>query len=450
VSNEGHDPGQGPVDQGTAGNAQPAAGVISLDLILNIFWRRRRTILWITVAGLVLGILYGIVMPPLYRATAQVRPGVVSYSQQGGPIREWQLKDIVRWFRTELYWWDMHEDPRFDRYKDAPVIDAEFIPQGPQSFQGGDIVLLNALAPDPIEAVNIIKEAIASFNFQATADTLGSSLHLTAAGARVRIAELRDKQRDLTTEGEKIDLSIAQMRESLELLTTDRQRYEMALRKLQRQNVYRRQMVASTESTLIRAEPRLQESEAALSVLLREQTSAASESDPQGDDEPAENSASWERWLRTAGAGELLGTVNELNEQIFHGTLLIDSLRSHIEVSELEIQRIGVMRVVELGDKRVELEKQLGNLILDREQGLISKHRQLEQRIAAERIRLDLLTPLQQIGRVTVTNKAVRPRRLRAASILTVLAFLSSLFVVLGWEYLSRNRQAITASAGPR
>ncbi len=125
------------------------------------------------------------------------------------------------------------------------------------------------MAAAPIAAVNIIQEAIASFNAQATADTLGSSLHLTAAGARVRIAELRDKQRDLKIEGDKIDLSIAQKRQSLELLDVDRQRYEMTLGKLKRQNVYRQKMVASTESTLTRAQSRLHESEAALSMYLR-------------------------------------------------------------------------------------------------------------------------------------------------------------------------------------
>jgi hypothetical protein len=44
-----------------------------------------------------------------------------------------------------------------------------------------------------------------------------------------------------------------------------------------------------------------------------------------------------------------------------------------------------------------------------------------------------------------VSDKPVRPRQLRAATILTVLAFFFSIFLVLVWEYYQVNRETITA-----
>ncbi len=86
---------------------------LSLPGLLNIVYRGRRLVLYATLAGLLAGIAYSFLTRPLYRATAQVRPGIVSYSDQGAPVREWALKDIVRWFRTMLYWEDMREQEQF-------------------------------------------------------------------------------------------------------------------------------------------------------------------------------------------------------------------------------------------------------------------------------------------------------------------------------------------------
>ena len=131
---------------------------ISLPNILNILHRRRRTIVYLTLVGVVAGVAYGIFTKPLFRATAQVRPGIVSYSGQGAPLREWALKDVVRWFRTELYWDDMRDFEPYNEYKRSPIILADFISSGPQYMRGGDVITLTGparliLRPDKLEAL---------------------------------------------------------------------------------------------------------------------------------------------------------------------------------------------------------------------------------------------------------------------------------------------------------
>ena len=412
-------------DPDTTRSEAESEGGVSLTLILNIFWRRRWTVVLLTGCGVLLGLAYSFLTPPEFQATGQVRPGIVAYSDQGGPVREWQLKDVVRWFRTELYWPDLRDDPQFERFDQAPVIDAEFIPQGPQSFQGGDVILLDTFSPEPLEAIAILEQAIASFNRQASQDTIGSTLHLTIGGARLRIDQLRNEQEDLEIERAQIGLSVGQLAGQLALVDTESKRYDLAIAKLTRKNAQRELMITATEDDLARSQKRFEDAEAALASLLHDRTDAV-------------------------GLGELLGTVNDLSAHIFRGTLLADSLRSHIEVDALEVKRLAATRDVEIGNRRLELQQQIAELELQRQEGLASKYRALQQRIASEEIRLGLLTPLERIGRIAVTNEPVRPRKLQATLIATLLGFFSALFFVLGWEYYSRNRTAITAPIRPQ
>ena len=63
--------------------------VFTLPALLNILFRWRGLIAVLTVLGLIAGIGYGIVVKPLYRASVQIRPGIVAYTQQGDPLRGW-------------------------------------------------------------------------------------------------------------------------------------------------------------------------------------------------------------------------------------------------------------------------------------------------------------------------------------------------------------------------
>ena len=162
------------------------AAVLSVGGVLNILYRRRLLIVGATALGLAAGIAYGVVVKPLYRATAQVRPGIVAYNAEGGPIRETALEDLVGWFDKKLYWRDLQKQEGFTTTKVAPIIVAEFVPTL-NFVAGGDVVTLTNLARSPDRARETLVRSIDSYNNQASLDSLGSSLYLTRRGARLRM-----------------------------------------------------------------------------------------------------------------------------------------------------------------------------------------------------------------------------------------------------------------------
>ena len=107
----------------------------NLALVLNILWRRRLIVLGLPALGLLLGILYGIFGTRRWEATLTIRPGITAFDPSGGPHRQWQLKDITRWYEKQMFRRELVD--RLDLGEGArPVIRAEFIAQGLQNLQG--------------------------------------------------------------------------------------------------------------------------------------------------------------------------------------------------------------------------------------------------------------------------------------------------------------------------
>jgi len=140
--------------------------VFTLPALLNILFRGRVIIAVVTAIGLVAGIGYGIVVKPLYRSSVQIRPGIVAYTEQGGPVRGGIREDIVHFFASSLYWQDMREDARFEDMKAAPIILAEFVSSSIQFMPGGNVITLTNLSTDPERAVAILESALTSFSNQ--------------------------------------------------------------------------------------------------------------------------------------------------------------------------------------------------------------------------------------------------------------------------------------------
>ena len=130
-------------------------------MLLNILYRGWRAIAVITVLGLVAGVGYGIVVKPLYRSTAQVRPGIVAFTDQGAPLRGWAREDVIHFFEAALFWQDMRQDPALGDLTAPPVITAEFVPSTMQFMAGGDVITLTNLSREPRRAVAVLDRAMA-------------------------------------------------------------------------------------------------------------------------------------------------------------------------------------------------------------------------------------------------------------------------------------------------
>jgi hypothetical protein len=432
--------------ESTGGTAATSARPLTLPLVLNILYRSRALVGAVVLLGLVAGILYSVFAPRMYEATGQVRPGVVSYSGDGTPLREAALKDVVLWFRSELYWPAMRILPDYAGKKTAPVIDAEFIPAGVQFDAGGDVITLTTFDEDAARAVTTLAEAVQAFNQQAEEDTLRGSIALTRGGALVRMAKVDADLEFLAAKKARNALAIEARERELAQLETRAERLDLQLARLAKTRESRARAVALTEAEAESARGRLAEARTLLTTALaREDGALPRGGRVDGNDAVAEVLLQTASREQAARVGDLLVTVNDLSAAIYAHTLRADSLRNVIDGIDLEMADLRLQKTVDLAKTRADIEAAIADLRLVAERDLPLERSRLEADRRAIRVQIDQLTPLERIGRFSVTAKPVRPRKVRATGILVALALAGGIFLAFAREYYRRNRSEILA-----
>jgi hypothetical protein len=419
--------------------------VISVGGILNILYRRRLVVFGATALGLALGIAYGIVVKPLYRATAQVRPGIVSYNAEGNPIRETALEDIVGWFEKRLYWREFQQRPEFAYLRVAPVVDAEFVPSL-NFVQGGDVVTLTNLSHSPEKARDVVNGAIEAFNRQALVDSLGSSLHLTQRNARLKMERLTQDMAKLDAEKERTQLKIEEQKRELSMVGMERQRIDLDLQRLAEENAWRTRAVRDLRDESAASRARVTEAESLLAMTLRtEHSTGGGVASGSGSGPVSEVLLQTVSREQAGRAGDLLATVNYLSHVAVGAGVRADSLAAVVMANELEMQRLRLVLAIELAKRQADVEQKISDLQIVLDRDLPRDRALLQADWAGEKTKLDLASPLQRVGSVAVTEKPVRPRKARAGAILTFLGLCGGLASALTWEYLVNNRTVILA-----
>lgn len=429
-------------DAGTDRDGKGEA-LFSIPDLLNILYRGRRLIVLVTGLGLLAGLGYAFLTKPLYRATGQIRPGIVSYTPDGGPIREWALKDITTWFEESLYWTDMRDDPVFDRLKGAPVIKAEFIPSSLVTA-GGDVITLQTLSPDSALARKILGAAVTSFKVQAELDSLGSSLYLTLKGGQIRMARALQEIEKVDAAAQRAVLEIEKQKREMTLLEIKRREMEINAQGLEVDNVWRRDAIQVTGEQVADAARRLAQAEELLKAAVGTETAAGAGSPLVGSADPR-----LDLLLQTAGreqagrVGELLLTINELSAVIHEGRIMADSLQARISSNELEISRFGLYRDILIKKEMGDIEQKIADLQIQLDTEIPFERAKLLSEYNSESVKMNIVSPLQTLGRITVSDKPVRPRKLLATALLTVLGLFGSICLVFVLEYYQKNRRVI-------
>ncbi|MCK9997488.1 MAG: hypothetical protein KAH56_14530 [Candidatus Krumholzibacteria bacterium] len=418
----------------------------TLPSLLNILFRGRWIIAVCTVLGLIAGIGYGIVVKPLYRSSVQIRPGIVAYTENGGPLRGGIREDIVNFFQSSLYWQDMRAESRFDDLKTPPVILAQFVPSAIQFMAGGEVITLINLSTDPERAMSILECAVKSFNHQGFADSLSSDIHLTRKGIEVRMEGIAQDIELVESKENKVVLEIKQVQGELKLIDYEHQKLELDLKILAEENarLARTAEITLDEVDLVRE--RLVEAEKILAFALKaEQDTTAGSDQPRETDDPVGEVLKQTASREQAGrVGDLLITVNVLSTDIYQGVVKADSLQGRIIDNEQEMARLKLVGELVLAKNESDVNQKLGDLEIILTKDLPHERATLQNSLREEQIRLNTISPLEQVGKITVTEKPVRPRKSRAVIILTMLAFFGSLALVLVWEYFQVNREEIT------
>lgn len=445
---------ENPIAVPQPGSGQAAGTLLTLAGLLNILWRRKLIILLLTGLGLLAGFAYILSVDVLYRATAQVRPGITSYTDLGQPLREWRLKDVSRFFRRRFYMQSVRRQMGWSPGEGRPVIRAEFIPRGSQNIQGGNVITLQTLATSPTEAQAVLAAAMSAFVEFAAADTVSSGLHLTRQGLEIQLANLRNEKDRLETDGERVALEIVKQEAELGLIEAEQQRIEIELEKVAEDNTYRRRCVEMSEQEAEEALTSLGQVEGTLAMLKRGESGFVVQRDSLLASLGEDNLASWllTNMFRNdaeAISNMILGGL-EVRSRAYRNQARADSLRHEIKLAEFFVSNLKIKMDVELGKNRTDIRTRISDLILRRDQDLVHERIDIERQMRAKQTQLRALTPLEKIGQITATNRPVRPRKLRAIAILTFLGLMGSICLAIVWDYLSSHRDEILAGSGTR
>ncbi len=425
---------------------------ISLAQILAIIWRRRAIILVLTLAGLVAGVVYGLVVTPLYLGTATIRPGITAFSPQGGPVREWRLKDITRWYDRRLYAEGVGEAIGAPSGSWAGDIRSDFIARGSQSLQGGDVVTLTALAVSPQEAVKVLDASIEAFKEYAMTDSVSNGLALTRTGLEIQIDDFQNQLQDIDTRKELLNLDIQNARNDLKEIQIDQQIYELKVREVQASSKFREEGISDLDEEISSIRSGLVDVNAAIREM-RDQGPDAAAADSMmaraGSDPMVALALSGMLAERGESISRLLESL-DAHSSVRFSEMLADSLRYQREMDALAIEDLSLNRNKDLTRKQLEIELRIRRFEIERDQKLEFERRSLQQNIQSSRAQLSMLSPLEKVGTTMATDKPIRPRRLRAVLLLGLVALIGSVCLAFGWDYLSRNRSELFSGGADR
>jgi len=411
----------------------------NLASILNILWRRRLIVLGLPLLGLAVGLLYGAFGTKRWSATATVRPGITSFSPDGSPWRQWQLKDITTWFDKELYRQDLVErlelDPDF-----RPVIRTEFIATGLTNLAGGEVVTLWTTGTSPDLAAAIIDTSIVLFKEYAEGDTLSSQIKLTQDGLALQIQVLETRFLTVTKEEAGLKLQRRIARDDSVAVGILDQEFALELEKLgHRQEFYRKRIKGLQESRPL-VEKDLAQIETALALVA---------SNPDDGPDP-ESIPAWARRDAVLDGGDVMEGLADirfrLHKQLNRNLAEQDSFNYELELATLGFSKLEIQRKASVELKVRELEQIIGDLSLELDYEIPLQRRELRNEINARQVQLGALTSLQRLGETIISDKPVRPRGARATLILVFLGVIGGIVLGFSAEYLLANRREIFRS----
>lgn len=409
---------------------------ISLASLLNILWRRRIFVIGLPLIGFILGSIYGVVVTPLYEARAIVRPGITGFGTRGGGNREWKLKDLSRWYGQRLYRSEVAAALDIELWH-VPRIRADFVMKGLQTTEGGNVLTLSILDPDPSRAMEILDTSISAFALYVLSDSTSNALVLAERGLMIQI---EDKEREMKVVRDeavrfRLDLAMA-LRDSMEL-----DRHQRNARTLVGKMHARKARIEANLATYeLRAERLNSQVSDVNEAVDLARTALFDGSEGQELDSSVKP---WAQMTEAEAYRGLLGAAVDLHGRLLVVTTTQDSLRQSLTEQELEVQRTELNQELDFALKRREAGRAIAGLRLELESGIDLKISQLQLQIAERQAQIAALSPIERVGPITASPKPVRPRKSRAVSILTFAGLLGGIGMAFVWEYGWKHRSEI-------
>ena len=145
-------------------------------------------------------------------------------------------------------------------------------------------------------------------------------------------------------------------------------------------------------------------------------------------------------------------TKKPARKLMFNGGYVLDADHIHLasQIQEFAHESELLLKNYELAYQKALMESEIREMAINRDRTLEQEWIDIEGEMSLLNSRLEVLTPLETIGTIIVSEKPVRPRKQRALGLLTLMGFLGSLALALVWEYLAYNRREIFSDERPR
>jgi hypothetical protein len=156
----------------------------------------------------------------------------------------------------------------------------------------------------------------------------------------------------------------------------------------------------------------------------------------------------YERLLQddATAINELILGLVQIQRRIFQSQMKADSLQNCLRFNAIQEQDLTLTKDHDIVAKKVQLHRDIENFRLERDHVLPNTRANLVNQIRAMAARLALISPVEKVGHITVSDQPVRPRRLRAMAILFLLGALGALVLAFTWDYLAGHKEEIFRS----
>jgi hypothetical protein len=120
-----------------------------------------------------------------------------------------------------------------------------------------------------------------------------------------------------------------------------------------------------------------------------------------------------------------------------------DSLRLRKAELDLEISQTRVNQTLNYDLKKREAGRAIADLRLQLNPGIQLKMEQLELQVREREAQIAALSPIERVGPITASPRPVRPRKMRAITILTFAGLLGGLALAFVADYVWNHRAEI-------
>ena len=218
-------------------NGVPVQNEDEIDLVelIAILWRHRVLIVSICFFCTVAGIIYCLVATPLYEISAQIRPGITGYDEQGHPIRSLTPQAIRFWFSKKGY-------NRYTEENSAKTNKNKF----PISIKASvekesEFVSLSMYYPEKQNGIKILTNILKYFH-QELKKSLYNEVKLTINRLNEKINKLQIELEGLTEQERLTRANIKELQDKIKLfevklnvLNKNKSRLEEMKRRLEKQ-----------------------------------------------------------------------------------------------------------------------------------------------------------------------------------------------------------------------